>query len=90
MSEGTEPNKPILSFSVGAFSVSLWENAVENDDGTSRTYKSVTLRKSFYNRKENRLDAQTVTVNPPEIGCLVSLLQKMGEAVIQNRGDAPF
>ena len=87
MSKSSETvNKPLESFSVAGLSVSLWENTAENNDGTERTFKSVTIRKSFFNRKESQLASQTLSLNPSEVSCLVQLLRKMEDAVIQCGG----
>lgn len=73
-------SKPIDSFSVGSFQIALWENQAEG-----RTYKNVSVRKSFFNKKENKLDHQTLTLDPTELGCVAGLLRRMEEAVIQRR-----
>jgi hypothetical protein len=89
MSETQEPvNKPVESFSVSGLSVSLWENKADNDDGSDRTYKSVTIRKSYFSRKENQLTSQTLSLTPVEVSCLVSLLRKMEDTVIQKTGQS--
>jgi hypothetical protein len=74
-------NKPIESFSVGGLNLALWEN--EGEEG--RTYKTVSLRKSFFNRSENKLDQQSLTLDPTEVSCLASLLCRMANAVITSR-----
>jgi hypothetical protein len=80
-----EPRKPLVSYSVGPLSVSLWENDIE---GTDRKFKSVTIRKTFQNN--GNLDHRTVSINTAEVGCLAGLLTKMEETVIQHHGDTPF
>ena len=86
MSDAPAPHKPLVSFSVGPLSVSLWENDVE---GTERKFKSVTIRKTFTNR-EGQPDARTVSINTAEVGCLAGLLTRMEEAVIQQHETIPF
>ena len=89
MSETNEPvNKPLESFSVAGLSVSLWENKADNADGTDRTYRSVTIRKAFFSRKENQLTTQTLSLTPTEVSCLAALLRRMEEAVIQKTGQS--
>ncbi len=78
MSEG---NRPLVSFSVGGLSVSLWENAI---DGSDRTFKSVTVRKMF--NKDGQADSRSITINPAEIGCMIGLLSRMESQVIECRG----
>ena len=80
------PNKPLESFSVGGLSVSLWENKTDGNDGGERTFKTVTIRKAFYNRKESQLSSQAVSISPAEVACMIGLLKKMEEAVIQRAG----
>lgn len=80
-----DPKRPIVSFSVGGFSVALWQNTFDNGDGTTRHAKSVSLRRSFFNKKEDKLDDQTITVSPQEIGCLIQLLSRMEQAVVEER-----
>ena len=64
MNETNEPtNKPLLSFSVAGLSVSMWENTADKADGGERTYRSVTIRKSFFSRKENQLTTQTLVAD---------------------------
>jgi hypothetical protein len=82
----TPKRKPLVSFSVGAISVSCWENEVE---GSERKFKSVTIRKAFQG-KDGEMDSRTVSVNPSEVGCLAGLLSKMEEAVIQQQETVPF
>lgn len=87
MNETNEPtNKPLQSFSVAGLSVSLWENTADNADGSERTYRSATIRKAFFNRKENQLSTQTLSLTPAEVSCLAGLLERMEEAVIQKTG----
>jgi anthranilate phosphoribosyltransferase len=86
MSDAPAPNKPLVSFSVGPLSVSLWENDVQ---GADRKFKSVTIRKMFTNR-DGHPDARTVSINTAEVGCLAGLLQKMEEAVIQQQEATPL
>jgi hypothetical protein len=86
MSEGSEPRKPLVSFSVGPLSVSLWENDVK---GTERKFKSVTVRKTFTNG-DGQPDARTVSINTAEVGCLAGLLTRMEEAVINHQEAGPF
>jgi hypothetical protein len=76
---------PLVSFAVGGLSVALWENTVENGGGAQRTTESVSLRRTFFNKKANRLEDQSITINPSEIGCLSHLLARMEEAVIKER-----
>lgn len=45
-----EKKKPVKSFAVGGLSVALWENEADNGDGTKRKYRSVTMRRCFYNK----------------------------------------
>ena len=84
MSEATETKKPLVGFSVGPLSVALWENDADAGDGTARKFKTVTVRKVF--NKAGEMDARSISINPAEIGCLVGLLKKMEEAVIQTSG----
>jgi hypothetical protein len=86
MSDSPSPNKPLVSYSVGPLSVSLWENDVE---GKERKFKSVTIRKTFTNR-DGQPDARTVSINTAEVGCLAGLLTRMEEAVIQQQAQDPF
>jgi hypothetical protein len=86
MSEGNEPKKPLVSFSVGSLSVSLWQNDVE---GSERKYKTVTIRKTFPG-KDGEMDSRAVSINPAEVGCLAGLLTRMEEAVIQAHETTPF
>jgi hypothetical protein len=86
MSEGNEPKKPLVSFSVGSLSVSLWQNDV---DGSERKYKTVTIRKTFPG-KDGEMEARAVSINPAEVGCLAGLLGKMEEAVINHQETTPF
>ena len=81
------PEGPITSFSVQGLSVSLWENESEG-----RKYKNVSVKRSFFNKKKNEYENQTITLSPSEIGCLAGLLRKMEEAVVQNGGKqaSPF
>jgi hypothetical protein len=87
MSDTKKP-KPLVSFSVAALSVSLWENDTDNGDGTTRKYKTVTVRKSF--SSGGQMDSRTVSISPAEVGCLAALLHKMEEAVIQHQETTPF
>jgi hypothetical protein len=87
MNETNEPaNKPLLSYSAGGLSVSMWENTADNADGSERTYRSVTIRKEFFSRKENQLSNQTLSLTPSEVSCLAGLLERMEEGVIQKSG----
>jgi hypothetical protein len=87
MSESKQPpTKPLESFSVGGLSVSLWENRTDGSEGNDRTFRSVTLRKAYYNRKESQLASQSLSIGPAEVACLIGLLKKMEEAVIQRGG----
>lgn len=86
----TDTKKPLVSFSVGPFSVALWENEVENGDGSQRVTKSVSVRRAYFDKKENQLKEQKMSVNPAEISAVRLLLGQMEQAVIDRRGDAPF
>jgi len=79
-----EKKKPVKSFAVGGLSVALWENEADNGDGTKRKYRSVTMRRCFYNKKESCLDTQTIHVSPEEVGCMAELLKRMEEAVVND------
>ena len=81
---GESPNRPLESFSVGGLSVSLWENRTDGNDGGERTFRSVTIRKAYFSRKDNQLASQSVSIGPAEVACLIGLLKKMEEAVIQQ------
>ena len=86
MSDVTEAKKPLVSFSVGSLSVSLWQNDV---GGSDRKFKTVTIRKAFPG-KDGEMDSRTVSINPAEVGCLAGLLTRMEEAVIQAHETTPF
>lgn len=86
MNDETEKRKPLVSFTVGSLSVSLWENDVE---GSERKYKTVTVRKTFPG-KDGERDSRSVSISPAEVGCLSGLLRKMEEAVIQHQETVPF
>jgi hypothetical protein len=87
MNETNEPtNKPLLSYSVAGLSVSMWENTADKPDGGERTYRSVTIRKAYFSRKENQLTTQTLSLTPAEVSCLAGLLERMEDAVIQKSG----
>ena len=83
--ESQEPKKrkPLVSYSVGPLSVSLWENDIE---GTERKSKSVTIRKTF--SSNGQLDHRSVSINTSEVGCLAGLLHRMEDAVVQEQ--TPF
>ena len=83
--EPEEPRKrkPLISFTVGPLSVSLWENDIE---GTDRKSKSVTVRKTF--NTNGQLDSRSVSINLNEVACLAGLLQRMEAAVVQEQ--TPF
>ena len=85
MSEPPESRKPLVSFSVGPLSVSLWENDVKGKD---RKFRTVTIRKTFTNG-EGQPDARTVSVNTAEVGCLAGLLTRMQDAVVQHQETEP-
>jgi hypothetical protein len=86
----TDGKKPLVSFSTGPFSVALWENEIDNGDGSQRVAKSVSVRRVYFDKKENQLKDQKLSVNPAEVGALRLLLTQMEQAVIDRRGDAPF
>lgn len=88
MSDQNEGKKPLVSFSVGGLSVACWENDADAGDGSTRKFKSVTIRKVF--NKSGEMDARSISINPAEVGCLAALLRKMEEAVIQHHGQTPF
>jgi len=83
-------NQPLVSYSVGGLSVSLWENTYENDDGSQRSSKSVSLRRTYFSRKDKEFVEQKITMNPAELGCLRAMLKRMETAVMDERGEAPF
>ncbi len=86
----TDVKKPLVSLSVGAFNIALWENEFDNGDGSQRVSKSVSLRRAYFDRKENQLKEQRISLNPTELGALKLLLEQMEQEVIERRGDAPF
>lgn len=92
MSEQPEPRKPLASFAVGPYSIALWENEFDNGDGTQRVAKSVTLRKVYFDRKENVLKDQKISMNQAELGAIKLLISEMEQTVIERRGDgaSPF
>jgi hypothetical protein len=75
--------KPLEGFSVGNLSVTLWENTFETPEGP-RPVKSVSVRKTFYNKEKKDTEARTVSVDLQEIGCLIGLLSKMEAAVVRH------
>lgn len=77
--------KPVVSFNVGGLSVALWENEREG-----RVVRSVSVKKSFWDREKEEYDHRTVTLNLNEVSCLAGLLRKMEEAVINERSENPF
>lgn len=83
-------NRPLASLSTGPYAVSLWENQIDTGDGSQRTMKSVSLRKGYFDKKQGKLDHQTVTINPAELGAVIQLLTEMQRKVIDRRGDEPF
>lgn len=83
----TEPKRPKLSLSVGSLQVALWENEVENRDGSIRTMKSVSLKRSYFSKDENKFIEQKIAFNPAEIGCVIGLLDEMKGAVVDRRGE---
>ena len=89
MSQG-EAKRPLASFSVGGYSVALWENPFDNGDGSQRLVKSVSLRKAFYNKKDQKLEEQKIHIGPAELGCVIGLLTEMERTVIERRGAEPF
>jgi hypothetical protein len=89
MADEPQGNRPLESFTVGGLLVSLWENEADNADGTTRKYRTVTIRKSFSNRN-GELDSRTVSLNPGEVSCMVGLLHRIEDAVFQRSGQTPF
>lgn len=88
MSHAIDPQRPLLSLGVGGLQVAVWENAVDNGDGSERTTKSVSLRRSYYSKKSDAFVEQKVTLFPQELGTLISLLVEAQKAVIDRRGEA--
>jgi len=74
----------LKSFAVGGLSVALWENEADNGDGSKRKYRSVTMRRCYFNKKENQTATQTINVSPEEVGCMAELLKRMQEAVVND------
>lgn len=87
MSTDSERRAPVVSLATGGLSVALWENAVAGEDGAERTMKSVSIRRSYFNRKDNQFAEQKMSINPYEVACLVGLLQEMQRALIDRRGN---
>jgi hypothetical protein len=81
-------NKPLVSLSIGPYFAGLWENTVNAGDGTQAIVKAVSLRKGFFNKKANKLDHQTISIKPHELGSVIALLQQMHNSVIENRTPA--
>lgn len=77
-----ERKKPLKSFAVGPLSVAMWEN--QANDGSERTFRSVTISKAYFDKKVNDWDRQSVSINLTEVGCMVELLQRMEEAVVND------
>ncbi|OGC62493.1 hypothetical protein A2264_01155 [candidate division WWE3 bacterium RIFOXYA2_FULL_46_9] len=77
-----ERKKPLKSFAVGPLSVAMWENPA--NDGSDRTFRSVTISKAYFDKKENEWDRQSVSINLTEVGCMTELLKRMQEAVVND------
>jgi hypothetical protein len=80
-----EQKRPLASFGVGPYSVSLWGNPVGNEDGVQRVMKSVSLRKGYFDKDENKMKHQSLSINPAEIGSVIALLGEMQNTVIEDR-----
>jgi hypothetical protein len=80
-----EPNRPLRSFGVAGLSVALWENTHDTEEGGQRTSRTVSVRRSFFNRKEGRFDEQTITIAMSDVACLRHLLARMEQAVVDER-----
>jgi len=77
-----ERKKPLKSFAVGPLRVAMWENPA--NDGSERTFKSVTISKAYFDKKENAWDRQSVSLNLTGVGCMAALLRRMEEAVVND------
>ena len=90
---GERPTGPELNFRIGAYSAAIWRNSFENSDGTSRTTRSATIQRRFYNRNSNQWESSSLTVlNLAELSCLVRLLERLEQAVLELSGgtNSPF
>lgn len=87
MSPANATPRPCFSAAVGGLQVAVWENPVDNGDGVERTTKSVTLRRSYFNRKTNNFVEAKLTLFPQELGTLIALLTEAQKAVIDRRGE---
>ena len=88
MSQASDPKRPLLSLAVGGLQVAVWENAVDYGDGGERVTKSVSLRRSYFSKKDNGFVEQKMTLLPNDLGTLVTLLTEAQKAVIDRRGEA--
>lgn len=88
MSPANATKRPFFSAAVGGLQIAVWENAVDNGDGGERTTKSVTLRRSYFSKKDNGFVEHKVTLLPQELGTLIALLTEAQRAAIDRRGEA--
>lgn len=89
--------QPLKRFSIGQLSVSLWENEADDGEGGTRTFRSVTASKQYYDRKADEWKWQRLTLKQSEVGRLIELLGKISENAeepepdeAEVQGDTPF
>lgn len=80
-----ESNKPLASSSVGPYSAGLFQNVIANGDGKEVTVKSLSLSKGYFDKRENQMKRQSISIKPAELGSVIALLQQMQTVVIENR-----
>src|SRR3989339_533531 len=81
-----ERKKPLKSFAVGPLSVAMWENPA--NDGSDRTFRSVTISKAYFDKKENEWDRQSVSINLTKGGQTVSLCRRHVWEALKGNGQA--
>lgn len=79
----SEKQRPMVSFHCGSLGAAYWETERRNGEGTR---KSVSVRKSVYNKDRNEFDEMVIWLNVTEVSCLADLLAKMANAVVDQRG----
>lgn len=75
-------NQTIAVYAMPPLWVKLWENEAENADGTKRTYRTVSIVKSFHNKKTNLIEFDNLSLYPSQIGCLIKLLERMQDTAL--------
>jgi len=76
--------QPLKRFTAGRFSVALRENEVDDGQGGTRPFQTVTASAHYHDRRDNEWKWARLTMKPNEVDQVIGLLQRL-----HDDGDEP-